>query len=639
MGKRQQTKRRTFLFIEVLETRVVPSSLTIALSTSSDQFGAQIQTVQAYDSATRAAFGILDTGAAPLTFSASDQATFTANGNPIPISGSAQTNGLDGVGGTITGQVSQPGTILVDGIHAISLGYDQFGFPEYTTNFNGQSASTPGIQAFIGTPSGSSLLPAVTGTPIFNPSSVNPAGLAALVNLQGGTQNLSNIYPGLAINQPDLNFVSPSTVLTAQTGTTAPVTIPLSLLGADNYGHAGNQITVSPTPVDTSVSVIDNGLRQSNKEFLFDTGSQVTIISTALARALHINMTRPTTNYMIEGAGGTISSVPGFILTSLTVSTTGGGTLRFTNVPVSVLNIAPGIDGVLGMNLFNRGAQMLYNPYASGGASLSVSFYTNPARDSHGGVGAFLGTLAPTTSFSVPTGPTMYQGTMVAPPVVSPLPPPTYSSPSYAAPSLNPVYVQLKSSLNAGRNVETIVHVLVLRMEQDASAVPVSQSNTMLVTPAVSQSQNSLLVTTLASQQLPSSSTQPFVGAAAAQTDAGSAHGAVHAFAAVITPTSDERGAQDSRNLPENGQPAPAAPGTPAQPDDAGPSQGETSAAVAAYFASAAAAPTEDGLSSEQVAASGVDSLTRLAVMVAGLGGAASRLEPSRRRQAWLPTT
>jgi hypothetical protein len=66
-------------------------------------------------------------------------------------------------------------------------------------------------------------------------------------------------------------------------------------------------------------------------------------------------------------------TVPGFTVHSLSVPT-GGGALTFNNVPVYIANVGSGFDGVLGMNLFNRAASMLYNPYGQGGASLSVSF-------------------------------------------------------------------------------------------------------------------------------------------------------------------------------------------------------------------------------------------------------------------------
>ena len=374
-------RRRITLALEVLENRVVPSTVTVKMDPVLDQFGAQIETVQAYNSADQAAFGILDTGASPVTFSADDQATFAV---PIPVKvlGGAQ---ADGIGGSITGDVSEPGTIIADGVHVATLQFDALGFPYYTVDLSA-SKSTPGIQAFIGTYGGSPLLPTVTGTPVFNASSSNPGGLAARIDLQGFTVDLSSILPGLVVSEPDVHFVSPTSTIAQATGTTAPVKIPLSFYGTDNHTNPGNQITSSFNPMDKNVRLNDNGVTLTKQSFLLDTGSQLTVISTAEAQALHLDLAHPETTLDVQGVGG-IVTIPGFTLSSLSVPTTNRGTLKFTNVPVYVLDVAPDFSGLLGMNLFNLGASMLYNPFGSGGPSLSVTFYTDPNMDSGGGLG------------------------------------------------------------------------------------------------------------------------------------------------------------------------------------------------------------------------------------------------------------
>jgi hypothetical protein len=376
-------RRRFTLAIEVLENRVVPSTVTVHMDPSLDQFGAQIQTVQAYNSAAQATFGILDTGASPVTFSADDQATFTSLGVPIPVIPNA-TAQAGGIGGNITGDVSKPGTIIADGVHVATLQFDSLGFPYYTVDLSA-SKSTPGIQAFIGTYGGSPLLPTVTGTPVFNASSSNPGGLAARIDLQGFTVDLSSLLPGLVVSEPDVHFVSPSSTIAQATGTTAPVKIPLSFYGTDNHTNPNMDVTSSVNPMDKNVRLTDNGVTLTNQSFLLDTGSQLTVISTAEANALHLDLAHPQTTLDVQGVGGTVT-VPGFTLSSLCVPTT-TGTLKFTNVPVYVLDVAPDISGLLGMNLFNLGASMLYNPYGTGGPSLTVTFYTDPNMDSGGGLG------------------------------------------------------------------------------------------------------------------------------------------------------------------------------------------------------------------------------------------------------------
>src|ERR1700736_4614291 len=114
MIRRPTVKRRIPLGLETPELRLAPAlppTLTIPLDPNTDRYGDQIVTVQAYVDGSREAFGIFDTGASAITFSAKDQANFIAQGNPIPIKVPGGAHG-QGLNGRITGDVSQPGTIL-----------------------------------------------------------------------------------------------------------------------------------------------------------------------------------------------------------------------------------------------------------------------------------------------------------------------------------------------------------------------------------------------------------------------------------------------------------------------------------------------------------------------------------------------
>src|SRR5439155_12169248 len=150
-------------------------------------------------------FSIFDTGASAITFSATDQTNYL---DPIAIKVPGGAN-ADGIGGSITGGVSQPGDILADGLHAATLTFDQFGFPLFDLNFGPNTAVTPGVQAFVGTDAGSPIMPTITGTPILNASPAHPAGLAARVDLQGLLMDFSDVIPGLILPMPDLHFVAP----------------------------------------------------------------------------------------------------------------------------------------------------------------------------------------------------------------------------------------------------------------------------------------------------------------------------------------------------------------------------------------------------------------------------------------------
>ena len=402
-------RRRQARALEVLEPRCLlssPGDVTIPLDPTLDQFGDQIVTIQTYtqgaldpNSEAVGTFGIFDTGASAVTFSPDDATLFGFFNQPIPIRnpGGAVAGGI---GGEITGDVSQPGTIVVDGMHASTLSFTPDGFPNFGFDFK-TAASTPGIQAFVGTQSGSPDLPTITGTPVLHPTNDHPDGLAALVDLRGATLDFSDVAPGLILQEPDLHFVTPSTTISAGTGTTDPITVALTPYGNDNFDAPGDLLTDTHLTTQSDVSVVtdprgDGHLSHADhKNFLFDTGSQLTVISTATAQALGLDLSKPETTIDVQGVGGT-ETVPGYTITALTLPTAAGGTLTFTDVPVYVLDVADDIDGILGMNLLDTADQLLYNPFdtAAGRPTVTFTFFTDPNRGGGGGdgsVGALFG--------------------------------------------------------------------------------------------------------------------------------------------------------------------------------------------------------------------------------------------------------
>jgi hypothetical protein len=114
--------------LEQLEGRLLlTGSVDITLDKAFDRFGFQAETVQVYED--KASWGaIFDTGASLVSFSAADQLLMdpfgTGAGIPIKVPGGAQ---AEGIGGMLTGDVSQPGTVLVDGIQTSVLTADIFG--------------------------------------------------------------------------------------------------------------------------------------------------------------------------------------------------------------------------------------------------------------------------------------------------------------------------------------------------------------------------------------------------------------------------------------------------------------------------------------------------------------------------------
>src|SRR4051794_21962222 len=97
---------RPLLDFEQFEPRLAlsasPTSVSIPLDPTFDQFGSQIETIQAYGDPSQATVGIFDTGSSVVTVSAEDQAALDYNGAAIPVKvpGGAQ---ADGIGGGVTG--------------------------------------------------------------------------------------------------------------------------------------------------------------------------------------------------------------------------------------------------------------------------------------------------------------------------------------------------------------------------------------------------------------------------------------------------------------------------------------------------------------------------------------------------------
>ena len=235
------------------------------------------------------------------------------------------------------------------------------------------------MQPFVGTPNTSPTVEAILGTPILGASPASAGGYAAVVEMQGVTYDLSPLAPGLIVTLPDVRFAAPGTSLFPASGTTNPVRIPLTLTGSDNHYNPGNEITESPIPIVNNVSVSQGSVSVGNQQFLFDTGAQISVISTALAAALGLDLNQPAFTEIVSGASGQ-TTLKGFVISSLTLPQSGGGTLTFTNVPVFVTDPGSGFAGILGMNLFNTATAMVYDPYSSAGASFSVSFSLNPSR-------------------------------------------------------------------------------------------------------------------------------------------------------------------------------------------------------------------------------------------------------------------
>ncbi|MBN2578146.1 MAG: aspartyl protease family protein [Pirellulales bacterium] len=351
-----------------------------------DTIGDQILAIQAYrdTDGDRLMAGIYDTGASVITVSWEDQDAFSSGvfgvSQPIPILNYGGAVG-QAIGGTIVGDVSQPGTILADGIHAFGFNLDTF---EMDFDFT-QAQAVEQVQTFVGTQTGSPDLPTIIGTPIHNPSPMFPQGATAWINMQDYGWDLGD---DLIIPMPDLQFKEPTFSLTPTAATTSVFRIPLELWGEDNHGSEGDAVTDGYNPIAPNVALHQGTQQAENMKFLFDTGAQMSIISPEIAEQLDLDLENPTWTIDVQGAADEpIKSLPGYAIEVLELprDDDGDGTIdglvQFNDAPVFVLDLGvPGLDGILGMNLWNTASDLLYNPTDPGNASLSVTFFTDPDR-------------------------------------------------------------------------------------------------------------------------------------------------------------------------------------------------------------------------------------------------------------------
>ncbi|MEM6551484.1 MAG: retropepsin-like aspartic protease [Planctomycetota bacterium] len=128
----------------------------------------------------------------------------------------------------------------------------------------------------------------------------------------------------------------------------------LPLLGGISVGNGD-------TNGDGLIDSGDTATTPTAKPFLFDTGAQLTLISSQVAIDLGIDPNDPTLETLeVAGVGGTteipVALVDRFAITADSTDGSPGDTLLFRQVPVGIIDI-PGldVDGILGFNFFTTG--------------------------------------------------------------------------------------------------------------------------------------------------------------------------------------------------------------------------------------------------------------------------------------------
>jgi len=290
-------------------------------------------------------------------------------------------NGTDisGVTGTVTASISFPLAVFVSGLHAVD--------PQALTLDRSYLKGQSNVSVMVGRNPGSNAdLPSAIGSPM------SVYYTAVIYNDQPITLERN----GEVFTAPDIRIYE-------HDGAAIPTfanRIPLELrpLGAVNVqyidypdilglgdalgglgdledilGGIGGGGTSTPEPDSPSIIVgnasqslffvhsvdlYSNGQSAIDKDrFMLDTGAQVTVIGYRMAARLKLDINNPAFDVEIEDVTGQVALYPGFYLDAIEIPALGQW-LRFTNVPVTLLDVASPeggtLDGIIGMNLFKQ---------------------------------------------------------------------------------------------------------------------------------------------------------------------------------------------------------------------------------------------------------------------------------------------
>ena len=131
-----------------------------------------------------------------------------------------------------------------------------------------------------------------------------------------------------------------------------------------------------PPPVWAPLSAVAGTVTQKRDKvwtdsYVLDTGAQMSVISTKVALRMGIDLSQTSVDVIdwveIGGIGGSVS-VPEVMLDHLVIPTKEGVNLVYDDVPVLVRDIAPGFEGVIGMDLLTNGWLTVFLGEANNGA-------------------------------------------------------------------------------------------------------------------------------------------------------------------------------------------------------------------------------------------------------------------------------
>jgi hypothetical protein len=329
---------------------------------------------------------LLDTGAAThiLTPQASGIDGFNIDGNDFD---GTNTQIIGGATGQQVLDINDPLAIFAAGLgDRVSAGSS---LVMNTAAFRGQS-SVATLSARTGW-----TLPNILGLPMAAQHSITIKNSEPHIFTLGGrtVRTPQVVFDDLGIGGGDIVCRAP---LKLRPGTSF-IAGPLYIQSLDFFGgEPFHENPLSPTIIENGGLFVDvdmaNGSRSfQDKEFLFDTGADMTVVSEITAARLGFDPVLDTPDFIleVEGSGGVSAGIPGFYIDELNIDTV-GGTFTLQNVPIAVLDVTnpndPGnvIDGIIGMHLFTgRDLVIDANPSAGQGGTGPSLYISNPVTETH----------------------------------------------------------------------------------------------------------------------------------------------------------------------------------------------------------------------------------------------------------------
>ncbi len=328
---------------------------------------------------------LLDTGAAThiLTPQAAGPSGFDINGNDFD---GTNTQIIGGATGQLVLDINDPLAIFAKGLAGVSSGASLVMNP---SGFRGQSSV-----ATLSAPT-EWKLPNILGLPMAAQHSISIKNSEPQIFTLGGRTVRT---PQVEFNE--LGSGSNGIVRRAPLKLRPGASFIAGPLYVQNLDFSGNldfhENPLSPTIIESGGLFIDvdmaDGTRSfQDREFLFDTGADLTVVSEITAARLGFDPILDTPDFIleVEGSGGVSDGVPGFYIDELNIDTV-GGTFTLHNVPIAVLDVTnpndPGnvIDGILGMHLFTgRDLVIDANPSIGQGGVGPSLYISNPVTQTH----------------------------------------------------------------------------------------------------------------------------------------------------------------------------------------------------------------------------------------------------------------